>query len=197
MNQKNICPLIAILTAGLLALLIYSIYSTNIRLDALETSLQQHVTFSRKPVIPTPKVSKITPTSIQNTNISFDLNKISPGDRVGPMTAVTVVSKSGAAVQFKGKIIVTGKYTVDDGQGMMPPGIVCFQEFDQTSLDKLPKEINDTRNVWFCLNDKPELKTLFTKNTGTATIEIDNYFVNLLQAGVFNTADLIKLISSN
>ncbi|HUT21982.1 MAG TPA: hypothetical protein VMX18_01080 [Candidatus Bipolaricaulota bacterium] len=100
---------------------------------------------------------------------------------------------------FRGKITVTGNYTYyKPGEDMLGgrDGNVCFDNIKQTDIGKFPKFANDDRNIWFCFTNQELAKKLFgpAGSRGEATIEIDNYMINLRQTEVYNTAELVKVI---
>ncbi len=128
-------------------------------------------------------------------------------------TTLTKIKEEGRYVYYDGTITVSGKYQ-EYGPENLLGGELCFYADEKTGY-LIPRDPNlwgenngDTRSPWFCFEDQNEAKEMFDINDeeifsdkttkcvqGKATIEISNYIVNKLQAAVFDTANLDKIIS--
>jgi len=98
--------------------------------------------------------------------------------------------------QFSGKVEITGTYHVYDETEAFLGNAVCF-DADDASLSQIPYEAADSRSVWFCFSNEDEARTQFPSSEGTATIVIDEYFLILVGAEVWNTATLVDVVSAN
>jgi hypothetical protein len=130
---------------------------------------------------------------------TFDINTVKTGDKVGALTVskVNKISEGerGAPgnVQFKGTITVTGTYEITNDSTPNIGDNVCLKNLDAASLNKLPIEKNDQRNVWFCFTNKEKAKNLLGPATsGTVTVNVSDYYVELMEAAVWNTALLVS-----
>jgi type II secretory pathway pseudopilin PulG len=121
----------------------------------------------------------------------FDKDKVTAGDKIGAMTAAMNFSSNN--VLFEDKVTVTGSYFVLNGDELLG-SIWCLQELDEVSLSYMPKEINDTRDVWFCFNNDEKASSLLGDNDlEKVTVTIDDYYINLKQSSVYNTATLVEV----
>lgn len=128
----------------------------------------------------------------------FDVEKAKIGDKIGNMT-ITKLSggKSDtptanyATVSFSGKETVSGKITYYPTGGFMGEAI-CMDRLSADSLSKIPKMINDTRDVWFCFNNLDEAREDLN-NLTQATVIINNYTIKYYPTEVYNTADLVAI----
>lgn len=142
-----------------------------------------------------------TPTKTIDNTIKFDVAKSKVGDRIGNMTItnisdVQVDEPPSAKVNFKGKVVVTGKvrYTNPDGYGGES---VCMDNLQSDSLAKIPKMTFDTRDIWFCFNNLDAVKKSLVKSNkenNIATVTIDNYSIVYYPREVFNTADFVSIV---
>jgi hypothetical protein len=133
----------------------------------------------------------------QASNV-FDPETAQVGDQVAGMTIVyndvyiehPGGSEPNRSVIFSGEVELTG--TVEHiGPGILGERI-CFKDFDEESLAKLPRIIDETRSTHFCFDNREESLELWPEvGLETATLTIDNYTINSYPGEVVNTATLI------
>ena len=121
----------------------------------------------------------------------FDFNEIKELDHVGNMI---VIEKTGT-LQFKGATTLTGTFRHNSSESFVGSAIGFI--VDESSLENIPKEINDNRMVWFLLDGYNETKKYFGEpgDEGIATIIIDDYFIHLGSGDVYNSATLVYVIN--
>ncbi len=100
---------------------------------------------------------------------------------------------------FSGKITVTGRYIYYEKDAGILNDIVCLDNIRESDVKKFPKFADDERDVWFCFSNQELAKKLFGPegSSGQATIEIDNYTIDMMESEVWNTAELIRVINKN
>lgn len=128
------------------------------------------------------------PPEVEN---SFSLDNVEAGDRVGSMT---LVEKDLQSALFNGHTEVTGSYRVDIGDELLG-SIWCIEELSADSLKLIPKESSDERGVWFCFNNNQKASALLgDESKDSVTVVIDDYFIDLKQSSVYNTATLVEVL---
>jgi len=140
---------------------------------------------------------QFTDSQVPTAENLFDRNTVKTGDKIVGMEVVDVkrIEASGEAYQirFKGKTTLSGSF-IKSGQDSMIAGEICLDNLNPESELLIPKEKNDTRTIWFCFSNTDYANgKLGTKTSGNAEVVIDDYFIDLREAGVFNTATLIFL----
>lgn len=95
---------------------------------------------------------------------------------------------------FQGKIIVSGvydpEYPLEGSEG------VCFDVVRQDDL-RLPRIWGDQRTPWFCFDNPERTKQLLgAEEALLAKIVINNYIVMHEHKGVFNHANLVRVIDT-
>lgn len=142
------------------------------------------------------------PAPVIDNTIKFDVEKVKIGDKLGNMTVTKLngiksetPTINSALVNFKGRTEVTGKIQYHEPGGFMAEA-VCLGNLNKESLAKMPKMESDTREIWFCFNDLEgaKKKRLHT-TTELVTVLIDNYSIVYYPSEVYNTADLISVIT--
>jgi hypothetical protein len=140
-----------------------------------------------------------------NSNI-FDIHTVKVGDRVAGMEVVSVqpensnfpLSVDNVRVKFRGEATVKGTYEYTN-EGLLE-GLVCMTSLDPASQAKLPqmKQLLD-RPVWFCFENNTFAQTQFAPpgNKGTAEIVIRDYNYVSLEADVWDSAVLVKVLGKN
>jgi len=103
---------------------------------------------------------------------------------------------------FTGKITVTGNYTYYKKNEHLlggPDGNVCIENIKQSDINKFPIFKEDVRDVWFCFSNLDLAKKAFgpAGSKGEATVEIDNYTIDMMESEVWNMAELIKVIDKD
>ena len=142
----------------------------------------------------------------QSNNNIFTYGTIKVGDKIGLLTVKSIlpyessraVSSNNFSVIFTGKVALTGEYFQLGPGGMFDSRIgVCFNKLSPDSLIRVPvtKEVENL--LWFCFVNKGLADKEFPTGTGTATIEIDNFTFNAFPSEVWNTANLVKVVSKN
>lgn len=139
----------------------------------------------------------------------FKFGEVKVGDKVADMAIkfikpfsddVLTSTKDNVSIGFSGEITISGKYHYygNDPSGFLSDA-VCFDSLDEQSQVKIPKMIGDERSIWFCFGNQELAKSSFSPrgSSGTATIAINDYTINILPAEVTNIAKLIKVISKN
>ncbi|EKD63687.1 MAG: hypothetical protein ACD_51C00226G0007 [uncultured bacterium] len=144
-------------------------------------------------------------TSGCNSNIIEDSEDNTTTDFTNT-SPLTVMNQEGTKVYYEGSITVSGKYqeyTPDSFMG----GTLCFYP-DDTTKYLIPRSDEDRRKAWFCFEDQESAKELLGINDaeifddttiecieGLATIVVSDYTVDLLEAAVFDTANLGNIVS--
>lgn len=118
-------------------------------------------------------------------------------------------------IYYDGQITISGIYKEYYPDGLLGSQL-CFYADDATG-DLIPRDPNlfgpdngDARDPWFCFANQDEAKKMFEIDddqifadpsvecvSGQATIEVSDYVVNSLEAGVFDTAKLDRIISKD
>lgn len=151
-------------------------------------------------------IDSLSPTSypIPNPENKFNLDEVKVGDKIVGMTVKSIepfeksrnFSKHNISIKFTGEATITGKYFYLGGpDSLFPENIaVCF-ELDATSSKLMPQK--DGYKIWFCFNNDDFARTMFNPagSSGRATITIDNYTMNIFPSEVWDTADLVRIIS--
>lgn len=119
------------------------------------------------------------------------------------------VSEDERNVFYNGEVTVSGKYQELSPNGPFIGEQLCFY-VDTDTKYLIPRENGDTRNAWFCFKDQEKAKVAFGIDDkkafadssveciqGKATIQISDYVVDKLEAEVFDTASLVKVVSKD
>lgn len=127
----------------------------------------------------------------------FNASQVNNGDKVcGLILKEKRTDKNNEVYQldFSGEVKISGTYEHSGPHGPMTPCIAFYP--DSNSLRLLPKTKDDTRPVWFRLNDYYRIKDNFgvIDSSGKASILINNYIIDLREAATSNTADLVKIV---
>jgi len=136
---------------------------------------------------------------IPYTSADFDLNTVKVGDQIGSMRIISRVSYGAidknnysiddASIAFIGQVVIKGAYTESRGDR-------CIVDLDESSTSKIPRMIGDDRDIWFCFNESNLVKQEFVKGDDEIVeIVIDNYVINAYPSEVYNTADLVRVVS--
>lgn len=124
----------------------------------------------------------------------FDRTTIQIGDQVGSMTLIKVDAHG---LQFSGTVEVTGQYLTYSVDDPFLSGRICFENLDEGSLTRMPYEVTDSRDVWFCFTNEDFARTAFQNDAGKATVTISDYYINLMESEVWNTATLQEVIQKS
>lgn len=139
--------------------------------------------------------------SIENP---FELEAVSEGDQIANMKIKSIkpfiedhdISHTNVIIEFTGEDIIEAEYNyVPKGDGVIQDN-VCFEVKDESSLEKIPRlKKEDTRREFFCASNNDFAKEQFAPegSEGTARIIIDNYKMIEAEAGVWDTAELVKV----
>lgn len=137
----------------------------------------------------------------------FDTKEAKPGDKVGGMTIVSLKSLSAnngpitsknVSVTFTGQVTLQGEYYQMGPNEMITERLgACFGNLDAASEKLMPKLAGETSRPGFCFSNNETADLDFSTGTGKATIIIDNYVLNRLPAEIWDTADLVKVVSKN
>ena len=139
---------------------------------------------------------KLTGKDKKNSNL-FELDKIRAGDEIAGMTVRVVDGAPYGRIYFSGEAEITGSYDYYGEDQAFFGGLVCMRELNEQSLAKLPKNIGDARNIWFCFSNQDLAKTELGPigSSGLATVTIDNYVVDNRESEVWNVARLINVMN--
>lgn len=134
----------------------------------------------------------------------FRLSSLSVGDivaglkvkEVSPFRSEEAISSENYAIGFTGKTELSGIYTYNDDEAAFTANTVCF-EVDEDSLKKLPTFFQEIPKNFFCFSNGAFAKKSFKKkgSTGKATIVIDNLNLVSYPREVWNSAELVKVVS--
>lgn len=127
-------------------------------------------------------------------------------------SALTKTSEDDTYVHYSGNITIKGTYSESINTPFLGDTL-CFYADKETGY-LIPRDPNlygenngDNRAPWFCFKNQQEAKDMFGINDsevfknsvecieGTAEIEISEYTVNKMEAEVWDTAKLEKVIS--
>jgi hypothetical protein len=110
-------------------------------------------------------------------------------------------------IYYSGTATMTGKFVrrLDKETLEMQGDTLCF--FPKgASASLVPRPKGDPRLAWFCFSNQKKAKTLLKANDdkpkgscgmqGEATLVVSHYVVNSQAAEVFDTARLVKVVSS-
>ncbi len=146
-----------------------------------------------------------TPTQANEVNI-FQLEQAKVGATINGLKVKSVGPykeniniKPNSKIVFEGKITLTGQYIQSGPSAVVPITEVCFEKLEPSSEVLLPKLSDDTRATWFCFNnpDNALQKLKVGEQNNNRTIEIENYTINHYPSEVYNTADLVRVTSTN
>ncbi|MDD5438303.1 MAG: hypothetical protein PHC70_04110 [Patescibacteria group bacterium] len=141
-----------------------------------------------------PTINKIASTLVIDKNLIsnlFDKSTAKAGDKIGEMTIKSIDDRY---TKFTGQITVSGQVNVygeDDGGANILSDNVCMN-VDQADWAKFPRIKGDERNIWFCFSNLDPAKKAF-KQSGQATVVIDDYVIDSLESEVWNQAKLVKV----
>lgn len=155
-----------------------------------------------------------TETAMEKASTPPNLNKetaVTPPSTT-PKTTLKRIKQEDEQVYYDGTITVSGTYTLYRADDPFLSGSLCFEADAETGY-LIPREEQtywagnvemDARSPWFCFeNQAMAEQSFFSKqslpnpkcNYGTATIEISNYVVTLLERESHDRATLEKVIS--
>lgn len=100
-----------------------------------------------------------------------------------------------ASIKFRGRVIVSGTYTVYGREVESSlRDATCFSALSSGSLEVLPTVKGDNRKTSFCINnDEQSIKAFSAVKSGKSTVMIENYTINLFGDEVYNTAKLVTV----
>lgn len=135
----------------------------------------------------------------QPSNV-FNPSELKVGDhflglKISEMKVVCKQEKYIGKVTFQGEAIVSGvydlSYPLEDSEG------ICFEIALQAEKN-LPRMLGDDRQPWFCFDNQEKAKKVFngSKNAFFAKIVINDFQIIYEPKGVFNRANLVKVIDS-
>jgi len=123
-------------------------------------------------------------------------------------TTLVETNREGTMVYYSGSITVSGTYKEYRPDTLIGETL-CFYPDEETAY-LIPRSEEDSRIAWFCFSNQETAKELFEINEaeafadetveyieGTATVTVSDYTVNLLEAAVYDTAQLDTLISKD
>jgi len=133
-------------------------------------------------------------TLIENSTVnnSFKIETAKAGDKIGAMKVVSIGEYNGN-VLFEGEVTISGSYKVITDDDLLG-SIWCMEDLDDASLKLIPQEVDDERSVWFCFNNEDKASVLLgNESLEKVTVSIDDYYINLKQSSVYNTATLVEV----
>ncbi|NLR74490.1 hypothetical protein [Leeia aquatica] len=109
-----------------------------------------------------------------------------------------------ALVYYSGEVVVSGQYLQDSSDELLGDTL-CFTP-DKATAGLIPREKGDTRSAWFCFDPQTKARSMLKLPAkpakgqcgfkGTATLRIGHYVVNTEQSDVYDTAQLLQVVSS-
>lgn len=123
----------------------------------------------------------------QNNVVSSDDLKV--GDKLA--NGMVVAQIDNKQTFFSGPIVISGNYSYDKVPGSQQ---VCVK-LDSKSNVLAPKVFKD-EEINLCFTNQDVAKSKFGPmgSTGLTTVIIDNYMIGVAGGGMYNTADLIKVL---
>lgn len=131
----------------------------------------------------------------------IDLYTVKVGDKIADMTVTSVgplrsdyseLTDNNLRIEFVGKTTITGTFYLIDSFTTA----YCFTDLDVKSWTRIPVLNTDAVNTEFCFIDFENAKKYFEgREEGRATVIIDEYIRNRFPSEVYNTAELVNVMS--
>lgn len=138
-----------------------------------------------------------------NKDTIFKFEDVKVGDKIAEMTIKSIkpysknfpLTEWNASIEFSGETTITGTYHYYSNKEPFVSDLVCFDNLDIESQNKIPRMQIDTRNIWFCFNNQELARNEFEPkdSSGKSTIVIDEYTINSAETETINTAKLIRI----
>ncbi len=134
------------------------------------------------------------PTNIPNeattstTKNIFRREDVRAGDKI---VGMTVTSSTNRYIYFSGQVSLRGDVVVNNDPAHDSIQGDLYFNVAKEDWDKLPRILGDDRIVWFVFSN--EIPDHTFKQSGAATITIDNYVIDSMESEVANTARLIRV----
>lgn len=128
----------------------------------------------------------------------FDRNEAKINDYYAGMRLAEIDSEENMGnlyFLFEGEKQLTGKFEIYQDHEWF--GSIVTFTIEEKVTDVLPREIGDRRRLWFEFSNFDEAFELLRPygNTGTVTILIDEYYIDLLPSESINQARLVKIVN--
>jgi hypothetical protein len=158
---------------------------------------------SPKPVAqPQPSVPAITEKQetstkekpVLSTTNTFSYADVHVGQRFGSMIveSITSATKDNVQITFTGPVTLEGKLSTPAGEPGMGPDY-SVSGLTQASIDMLPREVSDVRNVWFGITNPESVIAAKLMNRDPVEVTIHRYDYIYYPSEVWNTADVLKI----